>query len=436
MSLDSYIAKHRVRILKSKTRKGALSELVRAATRDLPGVSHATLLRAVWEREALLTTRIAPEIAIPHARIEGVEKTLIVVGKSHDGVLYDRLDGSRVFLFFLIVGGAHSHLKALGAVASLLQDPVDCQRLVAAGSREELLALLVAGPSGDDEAQQISAVTQAVCDQAVRLAEQIGAGVVMMHDPPPAIGAVLAHSGNGIRLIFTSHETLRKQDGIAGVVQLEVPFRGLSRSSHLEISLLLALSKGLIQKGEKVVSVFGLSSATLDTIVVTDVNREFKLYFSMPVGAQPEDMEQQVFIRVLQLATELSHEGREGKPVGTLFVIGDNQKVMQHCQQMVINPFKGYDDHERNILDPGLAETIKEFSHIDGAFIIRGDGVIVAAGSYLRVDHPVDHLPSGLGARHAAAAAITAVTGAIAVAVSESTRKVSVFRAGQRVMEL
>ncbi|MCA1809927.1 MAG: PTS sugar transporter subunit IIA, partial [Lentisphaerae bacterium] len=123
MGLSEYISKKRVLILKSKTKKGAISELVRAVVKDLPGITREQLLRSVWEREALLTTRIAPAIAIPHARIAGLKRTIVAVGKSHAGVLYGRHKSDLVHLFFLIVGGESTHLKALGTVASMLQSP-------------------------------------------------------------------------------------------------------------------------------------------------------------------------------------------------------------------------------------------------------------------------------------------------------------------------
>ena len=98
-------------------------------------------------------------------------------------------------------------------------------------------------------------------------------------------------------------------------------------------------------------------------------------------------------------------------PVGTLFVIGDSDQVLTQSHQLVINPFHGYPENERNILDPRLEETIKEFSAIDGAFVIRGDGVILAAGAYLAPRSKLDEkLPQGLGTRHEAAAGITAMT--------------------------
>ncbi len=75
---------------------------------------------------------------------------------------------------------------------------------------------------------------------------------------------------------------------------------------------------------------------------------------------------------------------------------------------MIMNPFKGYDDSERNILDNEMTETVKEFSSIDGAFIIKGKGVIVSVETYLLPKLAAEELPQGLGARHSAV--ITAAT--------------------------
>lgn len=73
---------------------------------------------------------------------------------------------------------------------------------------------------------------------------------------------------------------------------------------------------------------------------------------------------------------------------------------------------------------------------IDGAFVIRGDGVIMSAGVFLKSAKPAESLPAGLGARHTAAAAITATTAAVSVVISQSTGMVSVFRKGRRILAL
>jgi len=140
---------------------------------------------------------------------------------------------------------------------------------------------------------------------------------------------------------------------------------------------------------------------------------------------------------VIGLAGEIAVEGREGKAVGTIFVLGDTNSVNANVRQLIINPFRGYSEAERNILDPGLVETIKEFAAIDGAFIITGDGVILSAGSYLRpqvTDTP--DLAPGFGARHAAAAGISSCTQALAITISESTGMVNVFKNGTIMLSL
>ena len=113
-----------------------------------------------------------------------------------------------------------------------------------------------------------------------------------------------------------------------------------------------------------------------------------------------------------------------------LLVIGDTDKVLEQSAQMILNPFKGYDEKERNILDDAMQETMREYSSLDGAFIVRRNGVVETAGARLKASSN-ESLPPGLGARHAAAAGITAVTRAIAITVSESDGSVRVWRAGK-----
>jgi DNA integrity scanning protein DisA with diadenylate cyclase activity len=122
--------------------------------------------------------------------------------------------------------------------------------------------------------------------------------------------------------------------------------------------------------------------------------------------------------------------------VGTIFVLGDHEKVLQLSRQMIINPFLGYSEEERNILNPDLIGTIKEFSAIDGAFVIKDNGVIVTAGRHLNAALESKDFPKGLGSRHIAAAGITSITLAIAVVLSESSGTVSVFKNGKILVNI
>jgi diadenylate cyclase len=130
---------------------------------------------------------------------------------------------------------------------------------------------------------------------------------------------------------------------------------------------------------------------------------------------------------VVSLASELSRQGREGKPAGTIFVIGEYETVRDYCKQLIINPFGGLDDHERSILDAGLSETIKEFSKIDGAYIIENSGKIRSGGTYLSVPPHHIRLQPGLGARHAAALGITLAAPVASVVLSESTGQIRIY---------
>lgn len=106
------------------------------------------------------------------------------------------------------------------------------------------------------------------------------------------------------------------------------------------------------------------------------------------------------------------------------------------CVEGRINPFRGYTEKERNIMDQTMTEVVKELSKIDGAFIIKGNGVIVSAGTTLRPALAGEEMPKSLGARHAAAAAITASTKCLAISLSESTGTVRLWRRGSMITEI
>ena len=145
----------------------------------------------------------------------------------------------------------------------------------------------------------------------------------------------------------------------------------------------------------------------------------------------PECVKPEVIERILDIATELSVEGREGKPVGCIFVIGDVEELKPHLKQLILNPFYGYKPEDRNVLNPFMDETVKEYSLIDGAFIIDGKGILESAGSLIHTPDFKLQLPGGLGARHAAAYAISLMADCISLVVSSSTGQITLFRKGQ-----
>ncbi len=145
------------------------------------------------------------------------------------------------------------------------------------------------------------------------------------------------------------------------------------------------------------------------------------------------DVTQEVLDSVIQVAVEIAREGREGQQVGTSFVVGDTNNVLNHSRQFVLNPFYGHLEEERQITDVGIRGHIKEFAQLDGAFLVTGSGIVEAAGRYITVDMSKVHLPGGLGSRHSSIAGITQVTRSIGVVVSQSGGLITIFRCGKIV---
>ena len=217
-----------------------------------------------------------------------------------------------------------------------------------------------------------------------------------------------------------------------------IPDVPLGRINQIKMAILQGLAKGLFKQGDKWVCLSGIPQLkALDNLLILEFGVEFEIIGSSDLPVLSEIVLPEVFNTILSLALELSTEGKEGrKPVGTIFVLGRHEEVLKFSHPMVINPFQGYPEEDRNILDPRLKETVKEFSSIDGAFIVREDGVILAAGRHLDAAGENIEIPLGLGSRHRAAAGITSLTDALAIVVSEGTGGVRIFHHGKIFMEL
>jgi diadenylate cyclase len=139
--------------------------------------------------------------------------------------------------------------------------------------------------------------------------------------------------------------------------------------------------------------------------------------------------------RVVNLAVEIAREGREGRKIGTLFVVGDSEAVLEHSRPMILDPLYGHPHESKRIEDPNLRETLKELAQLDGAFVVSDEGVILSGARYIDAASNHVELPLGLGSRHVAAASVSSRTEAVAVAVSESST-VRMFDDGEIVAEI
>lgn len=274
---------------------------------------------------------------------------------------------------------------------------------------------------------------------ACKLAETIHARCILVYAEFLRYAKVLEGFSADVQLVVIESETgkLEGEDRKLAEHYLHVPGTNLTRMGKIKIALLAAMSRGIFERGDRIVCLSGSPlTGVLDTIVVMEIGEEHEMFVGSEAQSINEHVQPEVFDKVLEIAVQLAHQGREGKPIGAIFVVGDEENVAKYTDQLIINPFRGYSEDERNVMDPRLTETVKELATIDGAFVIRGDGIIQSAGTYLKPALAGEKLPPGLGARHAAAGSLSASTNAIILTVSESTGTVRVFMDGRIVTEI
>jgi DNA integrity scanning protein DisA with diadenylate cyclase activity len=221
----------------------------------------------------------------------------------------------------------------------------------------------------------------------------------------------------------------------SGVPVIALPQYDLARSEKLKLAIVTGISQGIYREGDVVVGLLARRPNSLpDSINVVTVGPEdeegaFSFLHADGISAEVTDA-------LIGLAVAIGVEGWEGRPVGALFVIGDSAKVMENSRPLSLNPFQGYSEDERNMMNPEVRRALRAFTALDGAFVLREDGVVQAAGRYLSFEEKDLRVPLGLGARHMAAAGITRQTKALAIVVSQTSGTVRVFRQGRAVLEL
>jgi len=284
-------------------------------------------------------------------------------------------------------------------------------------------------------------VSRAIVRHAQQLAHEVGARAVVVYADAMTGDDELSRLLQAMdfpTILVTRSRAEAPPPGFETHVWVHVPDVQLNRAGQVKTALLVCLARGVLQRADRVICLIGADhTRALDSLLVLNLGSEPELFSLVDPEPLAADLAPGVFERVLTLATELAVEGREGRPVGALFVLGDSERALAQSRSLVLNPFQGHPESERNVLDPALEETLKEFSALDGAFIVRGDGVVLTAGSHL-VPSPAasPRLTSGLGTRHAAAAGISASTNAVAICISQSTGTVSVYKSGQLVTDI
>jgi diadenylate cyclase len=283
--------------------------------------------------------------------------------------------------------------------------------------------------------------TRELVRASFELARTLGIGKLLVQAAGPRVVQAVESHRERERIVWLSRGDLELEvppSARRGHVVLTIPEGSrLTRMSQISVALFLAVLDGHIEVVENVLCLSGpAGSGRLDTLWIANPRRDLAWFARQDVGTLRERVPTRELARVLDIALRLAVEGREGKPIGTIFVIGEPEELEPHLRQLVLNPCVGHPRKARSIYNPEYIETLREYAAMDGAFIVSRKGVVEAAATYLAAPGGRATLRSGLGARHAAAAAMTATTESVAIVLSESSGHITAYHEGSPILEL
>jgi DNA integrity scanning protein DisA with diadenylate cyclase activity len=208
-------------------------------------------------------------------------------------------------------------------------------------------------------------------------------------------------------------------------------------NERLSQALLESIAEEILSAGAGVIAVYSAFDIhKVDSVSYIELNEHLGRLTARDLRKLDDRVPLETLKAVVDLAIEIGREGREGKNVGTMFVVGDARRVLSACHPIGFDPVKGYKRAERNLRDARTREAIKEIAVLDGAFVVSADATVEASCQLVETADANVTLSKGLGTRHWAAAAITKRTAAIAVTVSESGGTVRIFQDGEVLLRV
>jgi DNA integrity scanning protein DisA with diadenylate cyclase activity len=286
--------------------------------------------------------------------------------------------------------------------------------------------------------------TVALLKSAGHLAREMPAdAVLLLTETDLPWEEVLAQMPHSKLLVAARDKNLvRKLHNTAGLSVLDIDAGPIPTQELLSQALLEAVASEQLRSGAHVIAVYnGIDVGAdqpeqIDSLSIIHLGEHLERLSAADLRKLDTQVPLETLRAVVTLATEIGLEGREGKPVGTMFVVGDTPKVLRLARPLNFNPFRGYSRKERDVRDRRVREQIKDIAQLEGAILIRRDGVAEAACMKINADAEEITISKGLGTRHWAAAAITRATKAIAVVVSQSSGTVRIFQDGEVVLQV
>jgi DNA integrity scanning protein DisA with diadenylate cyclase activity len=262
-------------------------------------------------------------------------------------------------------------------------------------------------------------------------------GILLLLEGPTEWSRLKGLVGKGKTVVAanTSEDLAGAKEVGLPTVRLDMPDSPIYE--RLTQSVLEAVADDLFTPGCSVIALYsGFDADTVDSLSVINLDEHLNRLSGRDLRQLETRVPLDTLKIVVDLAVEIGRDGREGKPVGTLFVVGDSRKVLACSRPTGFDPVRGYSRKERNLDDPRVREGIKEIAQMDGAIIVSADGVVEASCRYLDCSAADVTLSKGLGARHWAAAAISRATNAVAVTVSQTNGTVRIFQNGEVVLRI
>lgn len=277
-----------------------------------------------------------------------------------------------------------------------------------------------------------------IFESAVILAAPMRAHALLLLLDEPTQWPILRERAGELKVIVAA-DSAEQLEGAAeaGLLTVVLDMAESPVYDKLSQALLEAVADELLAPGARVVALYsGFEAHAIDSVSVIDLGDHLGSLTVRDLRQLETRVPLDTLQTVVNLALEIGREGREGKPVGTLFVVGDTSKVRKLSRSAGFDPVKGYSRKERNLKSARVREAIKEIAQMDGAILVNSDGTVEAAAQYLNAPAENVAVSKGLGARHWAAASISRATKAVAVAVSESNGTVRIFQNGEVVLRI
>ena len=244
-------------------------------------------------------------------------------------------------------------------------------------------------------------------------------------------------SVNQVLIVATHDETVHAAATEAEIHSFHLELPEASVQNQLTQAVLASVAAEIIKPGSTIVSIYsGFDTEDIDTISVLKLTERLGRLTARDLRKLETKVPLDTLKTVVDLAVAIGREGREGKAVGTMFIVGDHKKVLDESRPGGFDFVKGYTRKERNIFDGKVREGLKEISQLDGMFIIAADGTVEGSARIIDTSPVEITMTKGLGSRHFSGAAISKNTKAIAVVVSQTSGTVRIFQNGEVVLRI